>query len=350
MNDQDPLIPARITDDEVARLPVHAGRADLLEDLMATPVVDRVDHRPTRPRRPVSAWLAVPAAAAAIAAIALVPVLRGGADGPTPDRQGPAGGNVPSASPSTPTTEASPAAEGVRSVPGGEYVALDAPGWTVEYVAEDGVTFAHDGQTLEIVSYPADAHASYYEDREHVSDPVPQELLGLASSTFTYSGDDHATIRPAEGDRFLEVRGSGMGLAAYRRLLGQLVQTDARGFADAVPPAIVTPYDKDEAIADLLRGVDVPDGFSAADVRLDGFHDRYQAAVAVAGAVGCAWLDVYAGGGAAGRQQALAALDGSGGWPLADDLASGMYGSVLRDTADQLRSGASTQDLRGGLC
>ena len=55
----------QLTDDAVAALPLHAGRAELLEEIMQTPVLD---DRPlatpdTRRRR---GWLAPVAAAAAI--------------------------------------------------------------------------------------------------------------------------------------------------------------------------------------------------------------------------------------------------------------------------------------------
>ena len=351
MNDHIPLIPSRITDDEVARLPVHAGRADLLEDLMATPVVDRVDHRPTRPRRPrrpVSAWLAVPAAAAAITAIALVPALRNTLDGPGPGAGvGTQVAGGASASPNRPVSTST-----VRSVPGGRYVALDAPGWTVSSVYEESgfveINYEKaDGLQVGLVQYAADQYDSYYRDREGVSDPAPARLIGRASATFTYSANDHATIRPAEAGQFLEVRASGMDLAAYDSLLDRIVQTDAPGFAAALPDDIVTPFNRDEAVNRLLGEASVPDGFAADEVDLKGFNDAYQSAVRVAGAVGCAWLDVYAQGGSAARQQAQAALDGSRDWPLLKGtVAEGDYASEFWGVADDLRAGRPLAELR----
>ena len=344
----------RITDDEVASLPIHAGRADLLEEIMATPVVDRLDHKPAR-RRPAPVWLAVPAAAAAIAAIALVPAVRSAVD--DPPRDGTPVATSPSVQPSTPpSTPPSTAPEsGVRSVPGGRYVALDAAGWTVEYVSEGkyetDIAYSKGRQSLEMVQYPADSYDSYYQDRMDVSEPAPTQLLGKRSSTFTYSADDHATIRPAENGTFLEVRGSGMDLAGYRTLLDALVQTDAEGMAASLPEDVVTPFNKDEAVAHLLDGVEVPDGFTAADVEIEGFNDAYQSAARVAGSVGCAWLDVYAGGGPAARQQALRALDGSRSWPLLKaTVDQGGYAEVFWGVADQLRAGQPVEAVRPGIC
>lgn len=352
MNDYPPLI----TDDEVARLPVHAGRADLLEEIMTTnPALDRIETRRAR-RRPAPGWFAVAGAAAAVAAIALVPAARGafhGASHPAAPYAG-SPSSAPSDSPSS-----SPAAEpGMRSVPGGDYVALDAPGWQIGYAYEGhgtidvSYTSGKSGDRLvELVQYPASQYGSYYADRQDVGDPAPDTVLGKKSSTFTYSAQDHATIRPAEGGHFLEVRGTGMNLAAYRDLLAHLVQTDQQGFADSMPPDVVTPYNQKQAVAHLLEGVTVPDGFTAADVDIKGFNDAYQSTAKVAGSVGCAWLDVYAGGGPAARQRALAAFDGSAEWPLLTAIRDqGGYSSVFWGIAEQLRAGAPPAQLRASIC
>ena len=343
----------RIHDRDVARLPLQDARADLLEEIMATPVVDQLDPRTSR--RPAPAWLAVSAAAAAIAAIALVPAVRSLLADPA---QAPA-----ATAPSAPTAQSAPAApsasakpeHGLPSVPGGKYVALDAPGWSLTYLYtsenETDIAYSKGEQSLEMVQYPADTYDSYFEDRVHVSEPVATELLGKPSSTFTYAADDHATMRPAQNGSFLEVRGSGMDLAAYHGLLDRIVQTDEAGLAASVPADVVTPFNKDEAVTHLLQGADVPDGFTAADVEITGFNDAYQSAARVAGSVGCAWLDVYADGGPAARQRALMALDGSRDWPLLKDIAHrGGYAQVFWTVTDQLRSGQPVAAVRQGIC
>lgn len=325
----------RITDDEVARLPVHAGRADLLEDLMATDLTDRLDtHAPRRTRRPAPAWLAVPAAAAAIAAIALVPALR---DGSAPAPGGPASG----------VTTAQPAEA--------SYVVLGAAGWEMTTVGEtDGllsVQFAKGGQALELNEYPADQFEERLSDRSRVSAPRPGTLLGLPSTTVAYSARDHATIRPVEGDTFVEVRGDGMDLASYERLLDDLEATDAEVFARTVPRGTVTPETRDREVARLLEGVAVPAGLEADEIGLDGFHDAYNATTAVAGAVGCAWLTAYDAGDAGVRAEAIAALDGSRQWPLLVTQADeGGYSDVFWGLADDLRAGSTGADLKPGIC
>jgi hypothetical protein len=88
-----------------------------------------------------------------------------------------------------------------------------------------------------------------------------------------------------------------------------------------MPGDVVTPYYRTVAIHQLLRGVETPPGFTAADVTLTGFNDAYQSAAGVAGSVGCAWVDVWDGGSEADRQAAIDAMDGSGSWPLLQRIA-----------------------------
>lgn len=326
----------RITDDEVAALPVHSGRADLLEDIMATDL-DHAAKAATRAHRRAPTWLAIPAAAAAIVAIALVPTLRD-ADDPV------AGG--PAVRSSTTPEEQHPEAS---------YVVLGAAGWEMTTVGEsDGllsVQFAKGEQALELNEYPADQFQQRLDDRLGVSTPRPGTLLGLPSTTVTYSARDHATIRPVEGESFVEVRADGMDLAAYERLLDELEATDAAVFARTVPPGTVTPETRDMEVARLMEGVAAPDGFTGEDFALTGFQDRYNATTTVAGAVGCAWLEIYDAGDAVVRQRALAALDSSREWPLlVAQVDRGDYPEVFWELADDLRAGRSGADLRSGIC
>lgn len=150
---------------------------------------------------------------------------------------------------------------------------------------------------------------------------------------------------------FFEVRAAGMPLPAYEELIGSLVQTDEPGFYAGLPTGTVTPANREQAINDLLRGVTVPDGFGPADVKLSGFNAPYHASVAVASAVGCAWLDVHDGGSAAEQERAVAALDGSRDWPLLVAIdGDGGYAEVFRGVADRLRDGEPADALRPGIC
>ena len=211
---------------------------------------------------------------------------------------------------------------------------LDLPGWKVGNVSDSyGVRemqFTHDSQELEVDQYAASQYDGYYADRNVLDDRQPIQVLGQPGTMWTYAADDHTVIRSVQGSHFVEIRGTGMSKAEFRGLLDSLALTDEAGFAQAMPDQAVTPENRDRAIARLLRGVDVPPGFTAADVRLAGFNDAYQASARVAGSVGCAWIDVFDGGSASQRQAAVDAFAASRHWPLLVDIADqGDYSSGL---------------------
>ena len=104
----------KLTDDAVAGLPLHPGRAELLEEIMSTPVLD---DRPRPHRAPAP------------------PYDVGGAR----PRPPPSSRRWPSAPPGGPAAPA-PGSGGERAgglasqptVAGGDQVVLDAPGWAVD--------------------------------------------------------------------------------------------------------------------------------------------------------------------------------------------------------------------------
>lgn len=341
-----------ITDEEVALLPLAEGRADLLEEIMSTPTLER--STPTA-RRTAPAWLAAAAAAAAVAAIAVGSALGGEGLAPTPTVESPA--VVPGEQQVIDSEQlwAAPVAPDVPAVPGGRYVGVEVVGWQLEALYESygelTIGWENGEQWLEVVRYPAESYATYFADRDAYREGSPATIFGREATTWPYSRDDHATMTiPADGF-FFEVRAAGMPLPAYEELISRLVQTDEAGFYQGLPAGTVTPVNRDAAIADLLQGVTVPEGFGPEDVRLEGFNAPYHAAAAVAGAVSCAWLDVYAAGSAAEQQSALQALEGSRDWPLLlASGAEGAYAEVVWSLAEELRAGADPRELRPGVC
>lgn len=359
-----------ITDQQVSALPIHDGRAELLEEIMSTPVeqVDRAERRvddlaPRRGRR----------ALATVAAVAAVAVTVGGAaalrsphrSAPAPDHSSYADqSDDPSADarPDRPVDRSIRGTGTITSVAGGRYFALDAVGWGLTYVDESGadmsVSYGRDGLELELDLYPADSHGIYLRDRQADSDGTPTSLFGRDAMLFTPSPGVHDLIRTAEGDRFLEVTGRGMSKAEFLDLVDHLVQTDAAGFADSVPDDVVTPFNRMEAIRHLLQGVETPPGFTADDVSLTGFNDAYASAAHVAGSVGCAWVDVWASGSEADRRAAIDAFEGSRSWPLLQRIADqGGYSEVFWQTAHRMRVGHTDKGrpltasyLKSGIC
>ena len=153
------MIRPTITDQEVALLPLADGRADLLEEIMSTPVLD---HAEPATRRTPPGWLVAGAAAAAVAAIALGSTLGGDAASPA---------RVPSADPppeqslvESPEFRAAPVAPVVPEVPDGRYVGLEVLGWDVETLYEGygslTIGVENGDQWLEINRTPADQYAS----------------------------------------------------------------------------------------------------------------------------------------------------------------------------------------------
>lgn len=241
-----------ITDHQVGALPIHDGRAELLEEIMKTPVdqVDHIDHSPgaRAPRPRTRTWTAIAAAAAVAATVG-----------------GPATWNAPHEEQTRTSYRDGPQRHGapyvvhdnhyskqltsaVRSVPGGAYFALGASGWSLAHVDESatglGLTYVRDDDELELDLYAADEYQTYVQDREDLGVGTSLSMLGQDATRWAYSADDHTLIRTPQGDRFLEVRGTGMDEAAYLELVSQIVQTDARGFADSLPTDVVTPYNR----------------------------------------------------------------------------------------------------------
>lgn len=221
----------RITDEGVTGLSIHEGRAELLEEIMAIPTDHEVrtvgtdDIAPRRTRRWVPA-LAAAAAVAAIAGLAAAPRL-------LPDDE--------------PRTAEAPYA-GQPGSADGELAVLEADGWLVEYddsTPQGGlVSYLNGDQRLEIDWRPAGAYAGYVEDRDDVSARTPVDVLGEPAIMWTYADDDHAVIRPAVDDFFLEIRGSGMDEAAFAALLGQVRLVDEAGLQEHVAAAPrVSPQD-----------------------------------------------------------------------------------------------------------
>lgn len=269
------------TDEAVSRLPLHQGRAELLEEIMSTttPLADR-DLRPvTTPRQ--RRWLVPVAAAAAVTALASATLWW------------PGGGavEVPVASPPT-AVAAGPST----------YAVLDAAGWRPHSLDAAGGGFWVEGDdSVEITVYPASVYDGKVEDRSRLGgapaapgDPVVVD--GAAGQVWAYGPRDHTMIREVVDGSWIEVRGQGMGIGAFGRLLEQVEMLDAEEFDTWLPARFLTRAERrteaDRLVAGIagVSGAGMPEG-RPAPVSGSPDPDLYDDSVLVGYA--CAWITTY---------------------------------------------------------
>lgn len=340
------------SDDEVAALPISAGRAELLEQIMSTPVREAAAPT-TDPDRGVrrQRWLVPLAAAACVAAVATgvaFPLWSGG------DERGAGVGADQTGDPGT--AAAAP------------YVVLDAPGWRVDYLdagenGQDEIRYVQAGLELDVHQRPASQYADYVADREDIVDPPapgdPVQALGLDGQLWPYSARDHTVILEPAGATSVEVRGEGMDEAAFLDLLAQLRRVDRETFVGSLPsrfrPAPAEVQEVVDGIAAALgpaRGL-VPPGepeptFSA------GLSDPYQRGAEISGAVACRWIAAYTQARSAGddpaARDAVEAMATSRQWPVLQEMdAEGDYPEVVWEYADEMAAGQDVRGYRMGL-
>jgi hypothetical protein len=342
------MIP-KLTDDAISMLPLGAGRAELLEEIMSTVAPDRQNTEPTTPpasRR--SRWLVPLAVAAAVATVASSPLWWGGGG----DQEG------------GPHVTYQPAGQS----PGTGYRAvLTAPGWKVESTEEDSkyggeINYGNAGMQLSITWYPEDSYASYVEDREHITDPPapgdPVTVLGRSGQLWAYAATDHTVIREPDAGHWMEFRGSGMDQAAFQALLGQLRLVSLPEFESALPPSFVTGSDRPAAVQEILDGIEqvtgttVPAGTTLNTQSEE--QDPYQLGADIAGQYACAWIADFADAKAAADQvradEAVRVMGTSRDWPILKEMEkTGEYSDVVWQFADEMAAGTVPEWYVDGL-
>ncbi|WP_243059640.1 hypothetical protein [Nocardioides sp. SR21] len=339
---------AKLTDDAVAGLPLSLGRAELLEEIMSTPVLDDRPIRSREPRRRTR-WL-VPAAAAVVVAALALGTARWAGDDP-----------APAADRSAPVMSMPAVANG--------YVVLDAPGWTmVARHADEGrgeMSYENGDQYLELMWGLPEDYDGYVEDRRHIvrpaADGAPIQILGLGAQMWAYSPDDHTAIREVDAGQWIEFRGEGMDEAGYLALLGQLRAVDEAEFDAMLPEEFVTGAERNDTVDTILDEIDaasdgplLPEGVDRASITSDQVDD-YQLGSEISGQVACAWLGEYAAAEEAGDQgrmdAAAAALNSSHDWPVLHRMDDrGYFPEVLWMYAQQVAdAGTLPEDYQNGL-
>ena len=332
--------PAKLTDDAISRLPLGAGRAELLEEIMSTVAPDRQTETLTHPAPRRTRWLAPLAAAAVVAGLA------GGTlwwQEQHPEKQ--------------PQLSAS-ASLGLAE---GQQVVLDAPGWKIDSLG-DGIRFRNGGAQLEITTYAAEDYDSYVTDREHIKElPVdgqPIQVLGRPALMWAYSATDHTAIREVQNGRWMEIRADGVDRAGYLALLGELRVVTSAEYEAALPDDFVTTAERPQAaeaiLADIesVSGADLPPGvfasFSAGEA-----EDRYQFGADVVGVYACAWIEAFDNATAHDQAdqaaEAARVLGTSHQWPILEEMnADGDYPEVVWEYADRVVTGEAPDSKSSG--
>ncbi|UMG91000.1 hypothetical protein [Nocardioides sp. TF02-7] len=338
----------KITDAGVAGLPIHEGRAELLEEIMATAPLETRPPRSDDPLSPRRRWASALVAAAVVAVAAgtvWVDQQRGG------EENGP---------------------DDVAVAPEDRALAvLDVDGWTLEDAEVDehggeleyvrvcsaGEEGCAAGSEVNVVWRPTDLYDDYVGSRGQVAEGPAQgrrlQVLGRDALLFAYSRDDHTVLVEAVGDFWVEVRGTGMGRSEFRELLARLTPVAPAELDAHLPEGFVTDDERAGVVAEMLDPLPVPQDFDASAVSTVEVT-RYQLGVDVAGAVACAWVaqfvDAMRDGDDAAVDEAQAALGTVEEWPVLREMAAeGGYPDLVREVADAVVAGRFPRGYRQGL-
>lgn len=344
----------KITDVGVAGLAVSEGRAELLEEIMATTPLETVPTTDASlpPRRP--RWLPVAGAAAAVAVVAAGALWLGSQQGdePAKDRGLEVG-----------TTPGAP-----------ELAVLESPDWRLddasvdeyggelEYhneclvrVSTDGDSACPAGRELTIKWTPTPPFDLYAEDTMDIDGPqVGQrlEVLDRRALLFRYSADDHLAVVEVLDENLLEIRGEGMDEAGFRDLLATLVPAPADDLDSVLPEHFISDEERPAVIEEMLAPLPLPAGFEPV---VDSHElQRYDLGGDVVTAVVCVWVDRFVQGmrddDAALVAEAQDALATAPDWPILQEMAAeGDYPSVVWEIAGDVVAGRFPAGYRQGL-
>jgi hypothetical protein len=248
------------------------------------------------------------------------------------------------------------AAAAIRVAEANPRLLVTAPGWEIvradEFEPDSGeLTFSDGDRQFAVHWYQARYYGEYLRDRADVSAPEEGTLLGQRTTTVEYSPEEFATMLAPQGSVFVEVRGKLGSRGAYEEILHSLRAVGVETWLSAMPPTTVRPEARSEAVAEMLRGIPLPPGFSAAAVQGAGsIADQDSLAVKVGNAVACGWVESWiaarASGDEAAAEQAVAAMASSPEWPIVRETRVPWF-TNYRITTKQMREGRLDRGYSG---
>jgi hypothetical protein len=158
-------------------------------------------------------------------------------------------------------------------------------------------------------------------------------------------GDREMAAIWKEDGYIVEMRAWVSNKAAFEERLGWLSRVDSETWLNAMPPSVVKAADHDAAVRVMLKGIPVPEGFSASQIPDEGLTtNRDQVAGLVTGIVSCQWFrqwgEARRTGDRAAEAEAEEAMATSKHWPILREMAKdGGYSPLVWQLAAAMPSG-----------
>ena len=245
------------------------------------------------------------------------------------------------------------AAELVRLADESPLLLLDEPGWKVSYANEDS---AQDGEmrftktvggaaTTVSLHWRSGALADWIRDRaDSATATSTTQVLGATATVFANHTVGATSLWVYDG-RVMEFTSPVGDMRSLDELLAALKPVSTDAWIAALPPDAVPTANRAEVVAQMLRGIPLPPGFTATDVPGQGLtSNRYQLGATVTGAVACTWLEQWSNARATGDEakvkQAIDAMATAPSWPILQEMrAQGGYPEAVDDFAKAMPSG-----------
>ncbi|HYH53660.1 MAG TPA: hypothetical protein VD761_05985 [Solirubrobacterales bacterium] len=335
--------------ERAAALPLSSAEAELLDALLAEPSPEPPSPahpsalaKGRRPRR-----LAV--GAVALASCLLAFLLTFGSDGGRPIGQ----------------PNSAYAAAMVDYAESAPRLLLTAPGWRVDGLvsgAESYMQFLRgngpEPEQAELSWTPTSDRSleSRVRDLTDELDTRPLStapVLGTTATVIRYhewSPEDLGLFALWEEDGYVVQYSARASTAAFEAQLASLQKVETETWLAAMPADVVRPEEFEPTVRQMLEGVAVPPGFTAADVVAASVPtDRYQLGASVAGSVSCAWFAKWAEarrrGDVSEVSAAVAAMATAKDWPVIRQMErEGAYGQILTHLAEAMPRGSVWRD------